>query len=136
MNNNYKVRGLSLLFLSMLTVSMLIVNAESKENKESKDQNKIVTITGLVFIADENEIGETSAVGIMVEKKTDVEKYYVENNTKGIELLEQALNMVTVTGTVYKNKKGEMWIKVTSWELVEYEDTEGEEKESEPVNEE
>lgn len=136
MNYNYKIRGLTLLFLSILTVSMLIVTAESKENKDSKEQNKTVTITGLVFIADENEIGETSAVGIMVEKKTDVERYYVENNAKGIELLEQSLNMVTATGTVYKDKKGDRWIKVTSWKLVEFEDTEGKEPKGEAENEE
>lgn len=122
--------------LFILALLMAVINAESKEQKGPKEQYKTVTITGLVFIEDENEFGEATAVGIMVESKTKVERYYVENSAKGIELLEETLNTVSVTGTVYKNKNGEMWIKVASWKLIEYEDTEGKDTEGESSNEE
>jgi len=77
-------------------------------------EDKTVTITGTVFILNENALGEPTAIAIVVDDGKNFEKYRVVLNQKGAELLELVDKVVTVTGTLVVRDKQTL-IRVSSW---------------------
>jgi hypothetical protein len=93
-----------LMFLALgVVVSALVVAGEE------------MTITGVVQAADWDDEDNVIAVTILA----DGEEYFVENNAKGKELLEQVGKSVRATGMVETDEDGFRSITVSSFEILE-----------------
>lgn len=87
-----------------------------------KEKAKEQTITGIVIPAEWDD--DDNVIGVAIETD-DFEEYVVEDNEKGRELLAFIDYEVEATGSVRKQRDGEMTISVRRYEsLGEYEEDE------------
>ena len=82
-----------------------------------KSTNKPVTIVGYVDPVDENDRG----AGIII-TTGDGDEFIVELDKEGMRLMNMIGEQVQVSGIVKRTKRGEEWIRVNKFKVLEYEE--------------